>query len=129
VRRQDAYATFGAPQHPTAQDKGVFFSRLGRPEPATTDIDNTEDLKDRRAAKPQSQGTAIHSEEENGRRPAKSLNRRKQRKFEQKEAKLAKVTVLLAKAVLQVTPSIGSPLDFKTPISNKDRYIASARLA
>jgi len=35
VRRQDAYATFGEPQHPKAQNNEVFSSRLGRPEPAT----------------------------------------------------------------------------------------------
>jgi hypothetical protein len=55
------------------------------------------------------------------RKPAKNLNKRKQRKFEQKLAKLAKLRHLASKQLFFKTRSLSSldsPRDFKMPISN-----------
>src|SRR5215469_9354350 len=55
---------------------------------------------------------------------AKNLHKRKQRKFEQKETKLAKVGHLSSGRLsfrIRLPPSLDSPRDFKTPICTKDR--------
>jgi hypothetical protein len=62
----------------------------------------------------------------------KNLHKRKQRQFEQKETKLAKVGHLSSGRLffrIRLPPSLESPCDFKTPISTKDYDIASARVA
>ena len=67
------------------------------------------------------------------RKAAKNLNKRKQRKFEQKETKLTKVRHLASGKLfvrIRSLPSLAlTHRDFKTPISNKDRNFASTRVA